>query len=144
MAVKKRVSKARKKPMFNAGDEIEVVGNSSGHALPVGSRATIRLVDARNQRIHVNECPSYLFFYDAKLVEENGEMILKTLEEKELEKDLVADKIAYLDQAGTETLDDVGFKDYQLRKVLSSDELSVDDKISKLNSLFNGGYGRVV
>lgn len=118
---------------FAVGTRVEIVGTLSGHNMPLGSQLTVRAYNG--QFVQMNE--THLNFYEADLKElaVTKEVVQRRMEIARDEADILAMKLAYLDETGLDRIDEKEFKSYQVLKLVGDGDLSLAEKAVQIAKL---------
>jgi len=119
---------------FEAGDEAKVIGIMSGHQIPVGTKITVS--GYLGQFVRAEGYQWNLYEQDLEELPCTKERVEKRLAKKEKEFSLLKSQIEYLEETGVERLDKQAFKDHLILKILADQQMALQEKSRRIQSLF--------
>lgn len=121
------------KMKFQAGDEVEVVGNMAGHN-QVGLRTSV--IGYQGQFVRLDGSQFNFYEMDLKLLACPKAKVVERAQKARAQYHLWQAKVDYLESTGSETLDNEAFKKYAVKKLVENQNLSSDDKVNMIQSIF--------
>jgi len=119
---------------FHAGDEVEVVANLAGHN-QTGLRTTVTGYAGQFVRL---EGSAYNFYEsDLKLLALTKDKVIERCAKAKEKYHLWQAKVDYLEETNGENFELEDFKKYAVKKLVDNPNLSSDDKVSLIHTIFS-------
>jgi hypothetical protein len=120
---------------FEAGDEIEVIGNASG-LNQMGMKYTV--AGYNGMYVRMVEQPQWNFIEgDLKLKSLTKERLQERCEKAHVTWRLLKDKMEYIEETNSLKYDDKEFRTYQVKKLLNDEKMTNDEKAQRIAMIFS-------
>jgi hypothetical protein len=123
------------KMIFNEGERVKVVGNSSGHQMPIGTILTIKGYNGMFAQVYENHMSYYEVDLEAMPYRlEDAQKAYNKAEKRYLKEKT---RLDYMQETGVEELSEKAFREHMVQKILQDGNMSLEDKTKNIEAVYS-------